>query len=179
MQGDDELGPLLIAPASYLELRTLIREKLGFPTERRALVIGIDGADGSGKSSLASWLSWQLGMAAIHFDIYVVRDSNPLSWRFDDLARALDGAQLTSRRPIIVEGVLLLRALQKIGRVPDVLVFVEKDKHEANMREHLESYFNVEQPKERATFVLKWSSADHDASGNGGASRPTLGSRAV
>ena len=163
MQEDGELGPLLIAPASYLELRTLIREKLGFPTERRALLFGIDGADGSGKSFIASWLSWQLEMPAIHLDIYIVQNSNPLSWRFDDLACALDGAQLASTRPAIVEGVLLLRALEKIGRVPDVLVFVEKDEHEACMREHLETYFNIERPKERATFMLKWSSTEHDA----------------
>ncbi len=47
----DELGPLLIAPQEYLNLRCKIREALGFPTERRALLIGVDGLDGSGKSS--------------------------------------------------------------------------------------------------------------------------------
>jgi hypothetical protein len=161
MDRDDELGPVLIAPSSYLELRNLIRQTLGFPN-RRALLIGIDGGDGSGKSSLASWLSWQLEMPAIHLDIYFVRGSNPLAWRSDDLARAVDGAQLTSQRPVIVEGVLLLRALQTIGRMPDFLVFIEKDKHEPGMREDLEGYLNVERPREQASFVLKWSSADYD-----------------
>jgi hypothetical protein len=56
MVADNELGPLLVAPPSYFELRTLIRDAMGFPSERRALLIGIDGADGSGKSPLASWL---------------------------------------------------------------------------------------------------------------------------
>ena len=163
MVANDELGPLLVAPPAYLELRTKIRGALGFPNERKPLLIGVDGVDGSGKSSLSAWLSWQLEMPAIHLDVYVVRDSDPLTWRFDDLARTIDGAQLERRRPVIVEGVLLLRALGKIGRVPDFHVFVQKAAHEAGMREEMESYFKVERPKEKATYLLKWSSADHDA----------------
>jgi hypothetical protein len=161
---NDDLGPLLIAPSSYFVVRSRIREAMGFPNDRRPLLIGIDGVDGSGKSSLAAWLSWQHEMPAIHLDIYVVRDSEPLAWRFDDLARALEGTQLWSqKRPVIVEGVLLLDALRKIGRTPDFLVFVEKDRHEACLRERLESYFSSYSPKNRANYLLNWSSADHDA----------------
>jgi uridine kinase len=58
----------LVAPPSYVGLRTEIRHALGFPHDRRPLLIGIDGKDGSGKSSLAAWLSWQLEMPAIHLD---------------------------------------------------------------------------------------------------------------
>jgi uridine kinase len=161
---DDELGPLLLAPPSYLELRKILREALGFPDERRPQLIGIDGLDGSGKSSLAAWLSWQMEMPAIHLDLHIVRDSDPLVWRFDDLARALEGAQfLPSRRPVIVEGILLLRALQQISRAPDFHVFVDKDGHEGCMKEQLDSYLNGYQPKDKANYVLRWSSADHDA----------------
>jgi hypothetical protein len=45
--------------------------------DRAPLLIAIDGADGVGKSSLASWLAWQLGAPAIYLDLYVIRDSNP------------------------------------------------------------------------------------------------------
>src|SRR5262245_28046288 len=124
MTRHDDLGPLLIAPPSYVALRNKIREALGFPNERKPLLLGIDGADGSGKSSLAAWLSWQLEMPAIHLDIYIVPESSPLSWRLDDLARALAGAQLHLKRPAIVEGVFLLRALQSLDRAPDFHVFV-------------------------------------------------------
>jgi uridine kinase len=41
-------------------MRTRVRDALGFPDERRPILIGIDGFDGSGKSSLAEWMSWQL-----------------------------------------------------------------------------------------------------------------------
>jgi uridine kinase len=160
MEDDDELGPLLVAPPPYLELRRLIRSALGFPDDRRPLLIGIDGVDGSGKSSVASWLSWQLEMPAVYLDLYLVRDSEPLAWRYDDLSRMLD-AQIALQRPVIVEGVMLLRVLRKIGRVPDFPVCVEKDQHEGCLRDELRSYFAVEQPKEQAQFVLKWSDVDY------------------
>jgi hypothetical protein len=103
-------------------------------------------------------------MPGIHLDMYIVRDSEPLVWRFDDLARALEGAQFAPpRRPVIVEGILLLRVLQEIGRVPDFHVFVDKDGHEGCMQEHLATYFSRYRPTDRANYVLRWSSADHDA----------------
>jgi hypothetical protein len=120
---DDDLGPLLIAPQSYLDLRSSIRQALGFPNERRPLLIGIDGVDGCGKSSLAAWLSWQFEMPAIRLDIFIVPDSDPLALRFDDLVRTVDGAQLVpKRRPVIVEGIMLLRNLARISRPPDFLI---------------------------------------------------------
>jgi hypothetical protein len=100
----NELAPWLTAPKSYQNLRTSIRTALGFPTERRPLLIGIDGLDGSGKTSLAAWLSWQLEMPAVHLDLYIVRDSSPLQFRTNDLKAALD-ARATQERPVIVEGI--------------------------------------------------------------------------
>jgi hypothetical protein len=69
-------------PGSEALLRK-VQEALG--PDRLPLLIAIDGADGIGKSSLASWLAWQLGAPAIYLDLYVVRGSNPLRWRSDEL----------------------------------------------------------------------------------------------
>jgi hypothetical protein len=55
----------------------------------RKLLICVDGADGLGKSSLASWLAWQLGAVVINLDLYVISDSYPLQWRTDDLQRMI------------------------------------------------------------------------------------------
>jgi len=49
-------------PGSEALLRK-VQEALG--PDRLPLLIAIDGADGIGKSSLASWLAWQLGAPAI------------------------------------------------------------------------------------------------------------------
>jgi len=104
----EELGPLLIAPPQYLDVRNRIRDALGFPIGREPLLIAIDGLAGSGKSSLAAWLSWQLEMPAIHLDTYIIRDSEPLAFRSDHLKAAVDSC-LEMRQPVIVEGERALR----------------------------------------------------------------------
>jgi pantothenate kinase-related protein Tda10 len=70
-----------------IDLLKTLQRKLG--PDRLPLIIGIDGRSGAGKSSLASWLAWQLGMPSVHLDLYVERDSEPLSWRYEDLARVI------------------------------------------------------------------------------------------
>ncbi len=101
--------------------------------------------------------------AECRLDVYLVRDSDPITWRFQDLTRAVEGAQhVPPIRPVIVEGIALLWVLQRVGRSPDFHVFVEKDGHEAGMRDYLESYLEEARPQKKANYVLKWSSADYD-----------------
>jgi hypothetical protein len=158
---DNALAPWLVAPKSYRELRTPIRQALGFPSERRPLVIGVDGLDGAGKTSLASWLGWQLEMPSIHLDLYIVRDSTPLRFRTDDLAQALDMRAILGR-PVIVEGILLLQALNEIGRTPDFLIFVHRASHQSSLRPLTESYFRNFGPRAKADRVVRWSSVARD-----------------
>ena len=80
-----------------------VQERLG--PNRLPLLIAIDGADGVGKSSLASWLAWQLGAPAIHLDLYLVRDSDPLRWRCDELQAILNTRLVEHAKPVIVEGI--------------------------------------------------------------------------
>ena len=89
---------------------------------RRPLLIAIDGADGIGKSSLASWLAWQLGMPAVHLDLFLT-SLHPIQWLTADLKRAVD-RRLDLKRPVIVEGVLVLDALDQICRKADFVVYV-------------------------------------------------------
>jgi 2-phosphoglycerate kinase len=51
------------------ELLDRIKEAL--TPNQLPLLIAIDGADGCGKSSLASWLAWQLGIPAVQLDLYL------------------------------------------------------------------------------------------------------------
>lgn len=160
---NDALGPPLIAPPCYFELRTEIRKALGFPNERHPIIVGIDGVDGAGKSSLAAWLSWQLEIPAIHLDVYIVRDSNPIAWLLDDLRRSLSKWIDVLHRPIIVESIQLLHVLNQIERAPDFHIFVEKEDHKSSMRGPIDRYVATYQPQERASRIVKWSSAEHDA----------------
>ena len=103
-----------------------IDERLG--PDRSPLLIAVDGEDGVGKSSLASWLAWQLGVPTVHLDLFVIQDRHPLQWRTGDLQRAvatrLDPHGTAPGRPLVIEGVMLLAALSGIGRKPDYLVYL-------------------------------------------------------
>jgi hypothetical protein len=39
----------------------------------RAMTIGVDGRNGAGKSSLARYISWQLGMPVLETDLWLMR----------------------------------------------------------------------------------------------------------
>ena len=86
----------------------------------RSLLIAIDGADRVGKSSLASWVSWQFGMPTVHLDLYTA-PGEPLGWRTADLESAVE-RRLRHGRSLVVEGVFVLDALKQIGYSPDFLV---------------------------------------------------------
>jgi 2-phosphoglycerate kinase len=98
-----------------------IKDALG--AGRRPLLIAIDGADGVGKSSLASWFAWQLGMPAVHLDLYLIKDTKPLKWRTDEVGRLVQN-RIDSGRPIIVEGVFVLDVLDQIHRAAAFIVYV-------------------------------------------------------
>jgi hypothetical protein len=159
--GANDLAPWFTASKSYRSLRASIRSALGFPHERRPLLIAIDGLDGAGKSSLATWLSWQLEMPAVHLDLYIVRDSDPLQFRTNDLAKVLD-ARANLDRPVIVEGILILKVLGEIGRTPDFLVFVHRISHKSSLRTLTEEYLREFNPRQKANQIIRWSSAKRD-----------------
>jgi hypothetical protein len=120
---------------------------------RAPLLIAIDGSDGVGKSSLASWLAWQLGAPAIHLDLYVIRDSRPLRWR-GELLCLIHARLVVHAAPLIVEGILVLDALAQIGRKPDFLVYVDgQGGHGLSNR--LADYEARHMPTEQAHFRVQ------------------------
>ena len=119
---------------------------------RLPLLIGIDGADLSGKSSLASWLSWQLGMPTVQLDLYLT-SLHPIQWRTEDLARVV-AKRIDTDRPIIVEGVLLLDALDQIERNADFLVFVKGGHAESSLAKQIEAYQLRREPLKMANFTM-------------------------
>ena len=97
---------------------------LGYPSERRSLLVAVDGRDGAGKSSFACWLAWQIGCPVIHLDLFLSGDG--LTWKSDDLDRML-ARRLQNRGPLVIEGVLVLDALASVGRTADYVIFVENE----------------------------------------------------
>jgi hypothetical protein len=160
---------MLIAPAQYVEMRQKVDTALG--PSRRPILIGVDGRDGHGKTSAASWLAWQFGMPALHLDLFskLHEFERAMEWRSSDLASSV---RARLERPLIVEGVLLLHALAKIDRKPDFLIFVEKqepkrardrsldddlaDPRPFGLSNQVTRYFERENPSARADFKLVW-----------------------
>ena len=100
-------------------------------------------------------------MPAIHLDLYIMRNSNPLQFRTSDLAKVLD-ARANLDRPVIVEGILILKILSEIGRTPDFLIFVHRASHKSSLRTLTEEYLREFGPRQKANQTVKWSSAKRD-----------------
>jgi uridine kinase len=129
----------------------LDRVKRALTRNRLPLLIAIDGADGIGKSSLASWLAWQLGMPAVQLDLYLT-SLERIQWLAADLKRVVD-RRLDQQRPLIVDGVLVLDALDEIGRNADFVVFVAGSGGIA-LASQLAEYRVRRKLPERADFTL-------------------------
>lgn len=129
-----------------------VLEHLG--PNRSPRLIAIDGADGVGKSSLASWLAWQLGAPAIHLDLYLIKDSDPLFWRIRDLQRIVKTRLDEHACPLIVEGIMVLEALAEIGREADFLVYVDGEGGQG-LAEYIGGYRRRFQSERYADFRLQ------------------------
>jgi hypothetical protein len=138
------------AETPLIGLFRFLRPALG--PDRKPLLIGIDGADGVGKSSLASWLGWQLGAPALHLDLYLLRDGRSLKWRTDEL-KLLVQARLGRQQPLIVEGITLLDVLDQIGATSDFLAYVCGEGG-YGLSELLSEYRSRQKPEQRAHFTL-------------------------
>jgi len=95
--------------------------------EKSIWLIGIDGKDGVGKSQLAQKLSGLLGAKLVSLDELLEKhqDRYVASLKVDELAdevRAVQG-------PLIIEGVCLLAALERLGVQLDELVYVKRMRH--------------------------------------------------
>jgi uridine kinase len=163
----EEIRLLKIASPEYERLLINLQSALG--PDRKPLLIGVDGREGVGKTSLSSWLAWQLGMPVIHLDLFLKQNEvpAPVIRRTTDLDRCI---KARGRRPLIVEGVLLLDALEEVGPSADFLVFVAEqaavstrnrvdpdliDTREFSLPNQVKAYLSRRAPADRANFKLK------------------------
>ena len=120
---------------------------------RLPLLIAVDGADGVGKSSLASWLAWQLGMPALQLDLYLA-GLHPVQWLTQDLGRVV-ARRIDRKCPLIIDGVLALDALDQVGRKADFVVFVCNNNTTSPLASQVEEYQSRRELPKRADFAIE------------------------
>ena len=121
--------------------------------ERQPLLIGIDGVTGWGKTSTACWIAWQFGMPCVHLDFYTDDGTRMLTTFAAEVKRLIDRRVKLERRPLVVEGILLLEALEATNYKPDFLIFME-GKPQGSMTERIKTYRSRYQPHSIANFVM-------------------------
>jgi hypothetical protein len=89
-----------------------------------AAVIGIDGTDGVGKTTLANELGEVIGVPVVSLDDFVAKNQGSYvpHLQISDLRETLASAG----RPVIVDGVCLLAALERLSLQADVIVYVKR-----------------------------------------------------
>ncbi len=141
------------------QLLTEVNKALG--TWRR-FVIGIDGRDHAGKSTIGRFLALHMGMPLIETDLFVLdknqrKDQEKVEYRRKELKRVID-ARLNKDRPVIVEGIFLLRTLEGLGLKPDYLIYAVNEDHDGSgtRREEFMAYENEYKPRARADKQFFW-----------------------
>jgi hypothetical protein len=147
-------------PAEYARLADALLPRL---IPWRKLTIAVDGVDDSGKSSLARFLAWQLEMPAIETDFFLqsgtstpVHNIAPVSY--------LVNARHRLNRPVIVEGVVVLRLLASIKVDADILIRVQCEGRTGNAHwQDAFAKYQTDYPRSVAPdYELHWKS-DHAA----------------
>jgi uridine kinase len=127
----------------------------------RRLTIGIDGADGAGKSTLARFLAWQLEMPVLETDMFLEKGRFYPYLKFDELSNLIDWRH-SLNRPIIVEGIFLLETLECINVSLDVLIYVVNKDFEGSrqLQARLGMYKDKYKPNQFANFLFVTSDND-------------------
>ena len=125
----------------------------------RKLTIAIDGVDNSGKSTLGRFLAWQLGMPLIETDLLLKDKGGDIDHDLVTFTRLLNSRH-DLNRPAIVEGVLVLRTLEKVSVRPDFMVYVETNGRDGSevWQGMFKAYAAKYRPRESANFTFRWSS---------------------
>ena len=98
-------------------------EDLGLSLKDRPGRIGIDGRNGTRKSTIADLLSQQMGIDSVHIDDFLIKEQGGYV-EFVDYPKLTDTLQ--SKPRAIVEGVCLIQVLERAKMRVDTLVYVKR-----------------------------------------------------
>lgn len=94
-------------------------------------VIAIAGPMHAGKSTLSRFLAWHFNVTLIETDPFMTHGGPPIRYRSDEIKTLID-FRLRLKRPVIVEGVAVLRLLSELAIKPDFVVSVSSARTSAS-----------------------------------------------
>ncbi len=120
----------------------------------QAFIVGIDGIDRAGKSTLSRYLAWQLGVSVVETDLFLTQGPNGILYRYGELYSAIE-YRLLRRQPVIVEGVCLLALLDAIGLKADTLIYVTRTGNQGSLalKRTLTEYRDTHSPEKSAHVI--------------------------
>ena len=86
-------------------------------------IIAIDGLNGTGKTTLARYLSHRFNCSLIETDLFMSKAA--VDYRFEEMKKNVVSRIVRTKRPIFIEGVAVLRTLSKMSLVPDFHIYWE------------------------------------------------------
>jgi len=119
-------------------------------------IIAIDGRPGCGKTTLGRFLAWWLNVSLIETDLFLFEGEGRYRYRTEETGRIIH-ARMSADRPVIIEGVTVLRQLAAMDRAADFLIYVENASAPTLRREYEVQFKDYEaefKPRQRADFTL-------------------------
>jgi uridine kinase len=138
---------------SYLQVVTALT-----PVVRKAhgIIITIDGRDGVGKTTLGRYLAWHFSMSLIETDLFLIPARDHLIHLDDQVNRIIE-RRVSSKLPVIVEGISILQLMKRIHRVSDFSIYVTNPRRPSDkaMDRRLTAYETAFSPSTIANIVVK------------------------
>jgi uridine kinase len=124
---------------------------------RSGAIVTIDGRGGVGKTTFGRFLAWYLNVALIETDLFLIPAQDYLIHLDDQINRIIE-RRVTSRLPVIVEGVSILQLMKHINRVPDFSIYVTNPRRISGelMDRRLTAYEAAFSPSAKANIVIEF-----------------------
>jgi uridine kinase len=138
---------------SYLQVVTALT-----PVVRKSygIIVTIDGRDGVGKTTLGRYLAWHFSMSLIETDLFLIPARDHLIHLDDQVNRIIE-RRVSSKLPVIVEGISILQLMKRIHRVSDFSIYVTNPRrpNDKAMDRRLSAYETAFSPSTIANLVVK------------------------
>jgi hypothetical protein len=117
----------LMAAVAVESVDELVTALESVRTSRSVRLVGMDGEDGIGKTTLAKALGPRLRAKTIHLDSLLEKDRGGFTDFIDVVRLAKEIEDVLASSPlVVVEGVCLLAVLRRINLRPDALIYVRR-----------------------------------------------------